>query len=280
MTHPYRGRIAGLATQHHKLPLVGPAMRETMGLLLIGIDVDTDSLGTFAGERPRSGTPWETAVAKARLGMGRSGLPFGVANEGSISPYGPMPLITSDFELVVFVDDELGITIGETAEELGPPCVAVDVDGESLDMSALLRAGFPEHGVIVRPSGNLDVIVKGVHDERSLRAAVERCVSLSSRSTARIESDFRSHHHPWRRNVIRTAAQRLAQRLATGCPRCSTPGWGVTRREAGARCSWCRHPTRMLASEHWACALCPYTETRTSRHADGADPATCPRCNP
>ena len=49
-----------------------------------GVDADTDVLGTFTGDVPRPGSPFETAVAKARIGMGLTGCSLGLASEGTM----------------------------------------------------------------------------------------------------------------------------------------------------------------------------------------------------
>ncbi len=278
--HPYTGRIAGLATQHDKLPLVGPAMESVIGLTVVAVEVDTDAFGTFAGEVPRLGTPFETAVAKARAGMRESGLLLGLASEGSVAPLDGLPYVLADTELVVLVDDDLGIVVAEREVALAPPAIGTDVAPGRLDPVALVRAGFPEHGLIVRPSDGWDVVVKGIHDRDELEAAIARCAADSSLGTARVESDLRAHHHPFRRTVIARAAERLAERMATRCPECAAPGWGIDRVEPGAPCSLCTTPTRHPRLEHWSCAACTYAEALPTPGGDGADPAVCAVCNP
>lgn len=279
-SHPYRHRRAGLATQHDKLPLVGPALHRATGLEVVQVDVDTDVLGTFTGEVPRTGSPWDTAVAKARLGMRASGLSIGVASEGTFGPLDGAPFIRADRELVVLVDDELGIEIGEGDLGLGLPMISVDVDAEALDMSVLESAGFPEHGVIVRTVDAVHPVVKGIHDVESLWRAIELCAAASRSSMVRIESDLRAHHHPSRREVIARAAERLAVRLATLCPECRTPGWGIGRRVPGAPCALCRTPTHLPRHDLWVCASCEHEESVPTPEAAGVDPECCPRCNP
>lgn len=256
-------------------------MSRSLGLDVVSVDVDTDSLGTFSGEVERVGTPWEVAVAKARLGMEASGLPLGLASEGSIGPDDAIPFLVSDVELVVLVDDVRGIVIGETAGEYGIPTVAIDVRIDSvIDDEDLARAGFPEHGLIVRPLGTTGPIVKGVHDHHELHEAVVRCASESGASVLRIESDLRAYHHPTRRTVIARAAERLSARLTRLCPSCDCPGWGVGRHDRGAPCSVCRASTRVVSTEHFICASCSYEEAKPTDAAAGVDPQYCPRCNP
>ncbi|MBU3689205.1 MAG: hypothetical protein FGM29_06595 [Actinobacteria bacterium] len=260
-------------------------MSRFLDLDVVTVDVDTDSLGTFAGEVERVGTPWETAVAKARLGMEASGRTLGLATEGSIGPDDTMPFLVADLELVVLVDDERGIVIGEGEVDYGIPTAAADVDisatsGLGVDSGLLERAGFPAHGLIVRPLSGIVGITKGIHDADELRRAMERCMRESGSNVVRIESDLRAHHHPTRRVVIARAAERLAERLARLCPSCRCPGWGVGRRSRGAPCSVCRSATRIVRSEQFVCASCPHEEEVPTDAAAGVDPQYCPRCNP
>ena len=66
--HPYKNQLAILTTKHEKLPLIAPAMLAVVGLEVTDINLDTDQLGTFSGELPRTASPLETAITKAKLG--------------------------------------------------------------------------------------------------------------------------------------------------------------------------------------------------------------------
>jgi hypothetical protein len=255
-------------------------MEAVLGLRVEPIDVDTDSLGTFSGEVRRQGTPRETVIAKARMGMTASGLPLGLANEGTIGPHPAMPFVVSDVEVVCFLDDDIGTTVIETETEFAIPTVGVDIEADRWEEAPLAAGGFPGHGVIVRPASGLSPVFKGIHDLDDLRAAVIECTLGDGSKVVRIESDFRAHHHPSRQQVIARAADRLARRLACLCPRCGTPGWGTQRREAGAPCALCGCRTRQVLFEHCECPLCDFTESKDVSPPEGVDPSMCPRCNP
>lgn len=82
---------------------MGRARRDRRGF-------DTDSLGTFTREVPREGSQLEAAREKARAGIDRSGLPFGLGSEGAFGP-GPLGLSSVNLELVVLLDTRRGIEI-------------------------------------------------------------------------------------------------------------------------------------------------------------------------
>lgn len=283
--HPLRDVEAVLATRHDKLPLIAPAMADVLGLRVRAVDVDTDSLGTFAGEVERAGSMWDTAIAKARLGMVHTGVPIGLASEGSIGLDPVLPFAIGDTELVVLVDDRLGIVVGESHTSWDVVAVGRDVGpGDSID-DLLAQADFPAHGLIVRPAAPTAVatpgpIVKGVHDRVALEAAIVRCRADSADGLVRIETDLRAHHCPSRRPVIHAAASRLATRLARTCPACAAPGWGVVRRRPGARCAACGAETTVARAEVEGCARCEHEHEHPLPGAAGVDPAHCPVCNP
>jgi len=99
-----------MATKHDKTVLVGPALTEALGLEVIEAVVDTDVLGTFSGEIARVGSPVDTAVAKARMGMAAVGL-TGPGSSGSMSRHG--------MKAAVDVQDLTGDHPGEVREKEG-----------------------------------------------------------------------------------------------------------------------------------------------------------------
>lgn len=279
-THPYRGRTAALATKHDKGSLIAPAMGDLLGLRVEEVNVDTDALGTFTGEVPRSGTQWEAAVDKARLGMRALGVSLGFGSEGSIAPFEASPLLLVDTELVVLVDDHAGFVIEAVEIGFSPPVMNAEVATDDLGQLPLTAAGFPDHALIVRPSGLFSPIFKGIREPEKLQAAIRSCAAASPEATAHVESDFRAHQHPWRRGVIARAAERLARRLASLCPDCGAPGWGISHHDDGAPCLDCGHPTRFPLVEHWRCAACRLHRSAPTRYSTGVDPGHCPLCNP
>lgn len=110
-----------LATMHGKEAAIAPVLLERLGLALsTAPDLDTDTLGTFTGEIPRTGAMRDAAVAKARLGMAATGLPIGIASEGSYGPHPHVPSTASGIEIMVLVDDTRGIVVSEVLVEDTP----------------------------------------------------------------------------------------------------------------------------------------------------------------
>ena len=280
--HPYAGRIAVLSTKHAKLPLVGPPLERAVGLRVDAVAVDTDTLGTFTGDIPRLGTPLDTAIAKARLGMGATGQVLGIASEGSIGPDPATSFVIVDRELVVLVDDDAGIIVWETHSSWDIVTTTRTVRPDEDLEPFLTQADFPTHQLIVRPnSGHAQPIYKGISSLGDLTTAVTECASVATDGLARVETDLRAHACPSRRAVIASAAERLACRIAARCPACGAPGWGRVDVLLGVPCAWCGTDIARPRAEIDGCPACEHRKNRPVIPPEArADPGECPACNP
>jgi hypothetical protein len=278
------GRHAVLATMHGKEQAIAPVFLTRLNVIVVPAHgVDTDALGTFSGEIPRSGTMVEAAVAKARLGMKAMELPFGIASEGSFGPHPLFPFIPGGVELLVFVDDERGMTVHESLVIDDTNFAHVVVSPEESIAQFLIQVGFPSHGLIVRPNvGDTGVeLVKGIVDLQTLGSAIATATAVSDDGCARVETDMRAHFNPTRMKSLTGLATRLSDRLLSCCPSCSAPGWGRIKVIRGLPCEICDTPTEWAMIEIFECAACPHLEERP--RSDGlthTDPAHCPSCNP
>jgi len=273
---------------HHKGQAIAPALIETLGLCVVNAPaLDTDQLGTFAGEIPRRGNMLDTAVAKARMGMQATGLSLGLASEGSFGPHPLIPFFSGGIELMVFVDDERGIVVHETivvdetnfAHRIGSSADTID--------DFLSRVGFPTHALIVRPAVQPSTgeiyrnMAKGITSRDALDAAIESAARASSDGKAHIETDMRAHLNPTRMRSLALLASQLARRLASVCPACASPGWGKIDVVKGLPCEQCDTSTEMILKEVFGCVACAHREELP--RSDGltyAGPAHCPYCNP
>lgn len=277
----YAGQRAVLATKHGKLACIAPSLRQA-GLAVEAVAVDTDNLGTFTGEIPRTAPPLDTAVAKARLGMAATRNPIGLASEGSIGPHPMVPWGIFDRELVVLVDDRWGIVVAGVAASADITTIARTVrPGDDLDC-LLAGADVPVHAVIVMPNvGPPHPVRKGLRSAAQIAAAVTVCAASSPDGAAQVQTDLRAHVCPSRRRVIRDAAEDLAARLLTSCPACRSPGVGKTGVVLGLPCGWCGGEVEVVRAEIHACPACDHREERPSVPAGAtADPGRCARCNP
>ncbi|MFE1248690.1 DUF6671 family protein [Streptomyces sp. NPDC058766] len=286
--HPYHGVKAAMATRHGKEQVVAPALATAVGIdLVLAKDVDTDQLGTFTGEIPRRlGTPVETAVRKAELALESTGLTCAVASEGSFGPHPMAPWLACGQEHLVFLDTEraLRVTEQKTTETNFAHHTTSGLDQTT--EAFLDSIGFGPHAVIVRPHTPADdtptqPLYKGIQDRTRLRQTITECAAASACGRARLETDMRAHVNPTRMHQIGLLAGTLAARLATLCPACAAPGYGIVGRERGLPCKLCGTPTDWHRVVLYGCVLCPQHSTHP--RADGlthTDPAHCPSCNP
>lgn len=277
--HPYAGRTAALATRHGKEIAIAPPFRDAVQLDIVLADIDTDAFGTFTGELPRRETPFNTAIAKARAGIERSGLPLGLASEGTIGPDSQLPFVTSDLEIIVFIDLERDIVISEWTRATNVIAFRAVIRPEDDIGTFAARADFPRHGVIVKSTeGDDSVIFKGIADELRLDKAIKECFAQTG--SAIIENDFRAYHSPTRMAVISNCATRLAQKVASLCPECSCPGWGRVEPARGLPCSECgTFVATAIRADRDGCPSCEALR-ETARPVKHVDPRWCPGCNP
>ena len=267
-----------MATKHDKGRLVAPHFDEILSMRVEEVLVDTDLLGTFSGEIERVGTPLETAIKKARLGIENTGNPFGVASEGSVGPDPFIPFINANIETMVFVDEELQIYIHETFKSNEITAFTTTTLKNDLG-SFLQKADFPNHALIVKPHKGIGAH-KGIRDLRSLEKAITDARDQSSDGEATIESDLRAMCSPSRQKNISTTALKLVQRLSRTCPECQIPGWGLKSYIRGVECSECgEFSEEAIKQEIMGCVKCDYTLNGAVINLT-LDPARCMSCNP
>ena len=277
----YRDRRVALLTQHGKERIVAPVLGVALGCLIERVDgYDTDLLGTFTRDIPRAGTQIEAARRKARLGMELSGLPLGMASEGSFGPDPVVGLLPWNLELLVWIDDELNLEILGRASGKGNYAHLLADDWNAARDFAQ-QWGFPGHHMVVRPEGQDDPRMrKGICEWAELEASFKRARAQSSSGRVFLEIDVRAHANPSRQEMIQRAAQDLAARLGSLCPACAAPGFWLIERLGGLPCEDCCEPTQEALTDIIGCVSCGERRYRQSTHRKSADPSRCSFCNP
>lgn len=279
---PYAGRRIALTTRHGKQKALAMPFALGLGASLELIAADTDALGTFSGEVERTEDALGTCHRKALMGMEQTGLLLGLASEASFGPHPSLPLLAVGQELLVFVDRESGLTLVEQRLEWRTNYAQLLLEPGDDPAPWLRRVRFPSHGVMARPAdAAAGPWQKNLGSPAALRAALAACRAADPGGRVWLETDMRAHRNPTRMRSIRKLGIALVRRLATPCPACAAPGWGLLATEPGLPCRSCGTPTELTATEVWGCQGCGHRERRTRR--DGlaaADPGQCPWCNP
>jgi len=280
---PYINKACLIATMHCKEEAIAPAFFHFLGLKIVGAKIDTDQLGTFTGEIERKGSPLTCVREKCELAMKDGKFDIGIASEGSFGPHPFMPFVASDHEILYFIDREKGFHLYQTLlSSKTNYCREAIFDPQRLK-AFCDQVLFPSHGLIVRPneSSTKAVIFKGIQTWDRLEEAFVQCCSLSADGKASVETDMRAHMNPTRMGVIKELADSFAKRLATPCPLCNNPGFGIVETQKGLECEMCGSETEMVRSEVFGCPKCSHKEHRPRQ--DGltqAEPQYCEFCNP
>ncbi|MCE2983977.1 MAG: DUF2309 domain-containing protein [Parachlamydia sp.] len=281
--HSYGNKTCVIATMHDKEKVIAPAFLDLLGLQMIKAKIDTDQLGTFTGEVERKGTPLTCVRQKCELAMKESKVTIGIASEGSFGPHPFIPFLGCDHEILYFMDQERGFAIHQSLLSTKTNhCAEAFSDAQRLK-TFCDKALFPSHGLIVRPNkfNKKTLIIKGIQRHDELEEAFLKCCHLSDDGNALVQTDMRAHMNPTRMEVIKELAESFAKRLATSCPLCNNPGWGIVDRQKGLECEMCGSETEMVKSEVFGCPKCLHKEIRARE--DGlclADPQYCGWCNP
>ncbi|MBC7440960.1 MAG: hypothetical protein H7311_00255 [Ramlibacter sp.] len=280
MTRPltaYTGRAITFATMHGKELLAHDAFQNTLGATVTAATgLDTDQFGTFAGDIPRPLSPGDAARAKAQLGMQTAGTTLGLASEGTFtSGFG---LLVENSELLIFIDDTLGLEIVERSVTTSPVAGGRRIISADEALTYASAIGFPGQGVILQGTQNhLTTAHKNITQLEVLGDTVDAL--LKQRQSVVILPDYRAHKAPSRAAAIRALCEHMAQRLATECPDCRAPGFGHINVEHGVPCSFCGSATQAVAADIQGCGRCGH-QTRTPRNHAHADPEWCDHCNP
>jgi hypothetical protein len=146
----YQGRKVALLTQHGKEQVVAPVLETHLGCKVEHVTgFDTDQLGTFTRNVPRRGTQLEAARQKARKAIELSGLSVGMASEGSFGPDPFLGMLAWNVELLVWMDDDLGIEVVGVAQGIARNGHLQTHDWGAVETFAVSE-GFPQHHLVTQ----------------------------------------------------------------------------------------------------------------------------------
>lgn len=278
-------RVGVLATMHHKEKVMTPLLEQELGIkVVVPQDFNTDAFGTFTREIKRAGDQLEAARRKAKEALALTNQTLAFASEGTFGPHPVIPYISCNREIIVLIDtfNELEIVGQEFSTVTNFNHTTIKTVEEAFDFAQ--KIGFPEHGLVVMfdsSSESRNEIIKGIVAEKQLTESVELALSKSVNHQAHIETDMRALYNPTRMKNIEKATLDLIRKIKQVCPKCSCPGFDVTRRKQGLPCALCNFPTTLTLVAVYQCQKCNLMqEVLFPDGEEKADPAQCIYCNP
>jgi len=280
----YAGESFILTTKHAKSLAISPALSEILGVSVIEYVEDTDQLGTFSGEIERKGSALACVKRKCEWPLKKyDKIEFALASEGSFGPHPFIPFAACDQEILYFIDQKRNFHLHLSHISLNTNYGMKSVKSWEDLLKFAEDAHFPSHALILRPNGKntKTPLFKGINTLEKLEECFYKSLKLSKNGTIWVETDMRAHLNPSRMEVIKELSLLLASRLATHCPKCNIPGWGLVTTIMGLPCESCGAETNLVKQEVFGCTKCDYKEAR--KRLDNlakAPPDNCSFCNP
>ncbi|TBX66157.1 hypothetical protein EZL74_11255 [Flavobacterium silvisoli] len=270
-----------IATKHGKEQVIAPLLEKALGVsCFVSAEFDTDTLGTFSGEIPRKDDVLTTLRNKCLFALEKTDGDLVIASEGSFGPHPSVFFAHADDEWLLLMDtkNNLEIKVREISLETNFNAATLACETELLDFA--VKVGFPNHGLILRPSeNNFANLTKGITDKATLIHHFRLLKQMHD--SVYVETDMRAQYNPTRMRVIAKAAQKLLEAVQSLCPQCSTPGFVVTDIKTGLPCEWCKSPTNSTLSHLYVCQKCAFkNEVHHPHQKQYEDPMYCHCCNP
>ena len=278
--HPYENIKISLLTKHKKEKAIAPKFLKMLDAEIIHTDTfDTDELGTFTRDKARYGNQLDAARRKARIGMEITGLKYGIASEGSFISDPFIGLLPWNHEIIIFIDDILGIEIIGSSKSAAVSRQSKIRNWKELAKFARLNK-FPTHHLVLRPDDeNHPLFQKGISNRIILEESFNQAMKLSKTKKVYVEHDLRAHANPTRMKNIANATTDLIHKLKSLCPNCHSPGFQITKVKSGLPCAICDMETRETFEKIFTCNTCDYEKSEFVKK-EKADPAKCDFCNP
>ncbi|NJM78692.1 MAG: hypothetical protein HC854_01930 [Flavobacterium sp.] len=277
----FEGREIVIATQHKKELVIQPLLEKQLGLkVVLNSKFNTDSLGTFCGEKEREEDALKTLRKKCLLSLEKVNFELVVATEGSFGPHPSFFFAATNDELILLLDkkNNLEILAREITTETNFNSQEVKSYNEVEYFATKVQ--FPSHGLILKSSHkNAKYIKKGIITYEDLEKAFLQI--KSEFDTVIVETDMRAMFNPTRMKVIENVTHKLIAKIKNLCPNCNFPGFDVVKINAGLPCELCNLPTKSTLSHLYKCKNCDFEELKIHpNNKSKEDPTYCDYCNP
>jgi hypothetical protein len=277
----FLGKTFVVASMHQKAEAMASVLEKELGMRFLGeVNVNTDLLGTFSGEVPRTLEPLDAAREKCRMALSEKDSSVAIATEGSFFPHPSIPfaLLHTEHILFYFPQENFEFHVVHHTTQTNFNGKLLHSISEAVDFAK--DCLFPSHGIIVK-AGAEDVrfVKKDCSTWEELNQAIEKCLELHGQ--VYLETDMRAMRNPTRMEQIREATKKLATLLAQHCPVCEKPGFGKEKSLPGLECELCHAPTQLEKRRIKVCSFCMHSEPAATSTAEmKASAMYCNFCNP
>jgi hypothetical protein len=270
-----------IATKHSKEKVIAPLFEKHFNVqCFTDLNFDSDLFGTFSGEINREDDAVTTVRNKCLHAMKLTECNMGIASEGSFVRHPFFNFQMIDDELLIFIDHEnnLEIIVRE---------ISVETNFSNLTLKSikelkpfLENIHFPSHGVIIRKEMNdFTGMEKGIQCYEKLESLVK--LYIKKWGKVYLETDMRANFNPRRMQLIEKLTMQLIEKIKSTCPRCQTPGFGITNTQEGLPCNQCGLPTKSILNYIYGCNKCQFMKSiSSSTDKQFEDPMYCDYCNP
>ncbi len=240
--------------------------------------IDTDLLGTFTGERVRTGDAATTLRAKISMALDAApNADFIVATEGSFGPDPVLGWVPLHEEVLLWSWPQRGKELWVSHRSHDSNFSRTDAADWPEVRRWAERIGFPAAQVIVRDARGA-VVIKGLGDWSKFE---HWWLTASEGGVPSVETDMRANRNPKRQAVLRLLAQKTVAAMRSCCPKCAFPGFVAQHAVPGASCAACGSATRLPRALQAECRECGHCDSQPSEYEqNGVDPGQCDRCNP
>lgn len=282
MMNFFEGRKLHIATKHGKEAVIAPLFKNEF-LLDVSEQkpFDTDQFGTFTREVKRVDDQKNTLRQKALVYMDLFDADMVVASEGSFGLHPSVPFVSSNYELLLFLDRKHNLEVFGSALSVNTVSEGRYVHGiQELEQFAK-QLGFPDQGLILRFHQRWGRgLYKELHDWKLFLEQAERMFSMPFVKRIFVETDMRAHRNPTRMKVIEQATHDLLKNLKTQCPNCSMPGFSQAQFCGQKKCESCLKKTETSKWKVISCSYCSYQNVSLVGELHYELPDKCSFCNP
>ncbi len=213
-----------LASMHKKEISIAPAFENILKCkIVVPKNFNTDQFGTFSGEIRRDLSAYETLKKKAITAANIFNFDYVISSEGSFGPHPYIPTIC-DTEMLLFYDKKLDLFITDYDfffDTNYDQFILTKENYKANDYVKWLKSvKFPSHGLILKNQSIL--ICKGIISLTYLEEIIDK--ELSENNNLILETDMRAMMNPTRMKAIKLLANKLVQKIAKLCNKCSTRG--------------------------------------------------------